>query len=253
MPSFDSKLISVITIVYNNVQSVEKTILSVIKNKTDFIEYIVIDGGSMDGTLDILQKYRSYIDVMVSEKDNGISDAFNKGIVRATGKWLLFLNSGDIFTDTIVIGKVYDTLKKNNGKMVCFYNVMLSNGAHTMPTQSMIDQGKDMIVALAEIPHQGAFIQKAAFEKYGLFNTFFSLRMDYEFFARMRAETDTMEHINEVLAIYEFGGRSNQRSNFELFLQETISIKLKYRMKLTLGELARFFYLTLRRFLMGAN
>lgn len=88
-------LITVITVVYNGVSGIEDTIKSVIKNKSSDVEYVVIDGGSNDGTVDILKKYAESIDYFVSEKDRGIYDAMNKGIKASRGDWLYFLNIGD--------------------------------------------------------------------------------------------------------------------------------------------------------------
>ena len=87
--------ISIITIVYNNARDIEYTITSVLNQSYSNIEYIIIDGASTDGTLAIVNKYKNDIDLIVSEKDNGIYDAMNKGLALATGEYVLFLNSGD--------------------------------------------------------------------------------------------------------------------------------------------------------------
>ena len=95
-------LITVITVVLNAGKQLEKTIESVLYQKYPNIEYIIIDGGSKDETLDIIKKYEDYIDYWVSEKDNGIYDAMNKGIKVAMGQGLLFLNSGDYFEGNVL-------------------------------------------------------------------------------------------------------------------------------------------------------
>jgi glycosyltransferase involved in cell wall biosynthesis len=95
-------LISIITVVYNGDKYLEETIKSVINQNYDNIEYIIIDGGSNDKTLDIIKKYENYIDYWVSEKDAGIYDAMNKGIILSFGKGLLFLNAGDYFVGNIL-------------------------------------------------------------------------------------------------------------------------------------------------------
>lgn len=89
-------LVSVITVVYNGVEHLAKTVESVLKLKTGAVEYIVIDGGSSDGTVDLLRQYEDRIDFWVSEKDNGIYDAMNKGIRLARGDFILHLNIGDV-------------------------------------------------------------------------------------------------------------------------------------------------------------
>ena len=89
--------ITVVTVCYNAVKDIEKTILSVVNQTYDNIEYIVVDGGSKDGTVNIIQKYEDRITKWISEPDKGIYDAMNKGILMATGDWINFMNAGDYF------------------------------------------------------------------------------------------------------------------------------------------------------------
>ena len=93
---------SIITVVLNNANHIEETINSVINQKVN-LEYIIIDGGSVDGTLDIIKKYEKYLDLWISEKDNGIYDAMNKGIINSTGDIIVFCNSGDTFYENSLI------------------------------------------------------------------------------------------------------------------------------------------------------
>lgn len=102
------KKISIITVVYNDSFNIERTLLSVINQTFESKEYIVIDGGSTDGTLSILQNYKDKIDILVSEPDKGIYDAMNKGIKKATGEWIIFMNSGDIFYNQAVLSNIFN-------------------------------------------------------------------------------------------------------------------------------------------------
>ena len=109
-----SPLISIITVVYNNVESIEETILSVINQTYSNVEYIVIDGGSTDGTVDVIKQYNAQIDYWISEPDAGIYDAMNKGLIYATGKWVNFMNSGDMFFQNDVLMQLLKYFASDN-------------------------------------------------------------------------------------------------------------------------------------------
>lgn len=99
--------VSIITVVYNSVNLIENTILSVIGQTYKNIEYIIIDGGSTDGTLEVINKYNNKITKWVSEPDHGIYDAMNKGILMASGDWIIFMNSGDKFYNEDVLSDIF--------------------------------------------------------------------------------------------------------------------------------------------------
>lgn len=101
--------LSVITIVYNNVKDIERTLLSVLEQSYPAIEYIIIDGASTDGTMDVINRYRSRLTTVISEKDKGIYDAMNKGLQLATGDYVLFMNSGDEIYDQDTVTQVFKT------------------------------------------------------------------------------------------------------------------------------------------------
>lgn len=101
--------LTVITIVYNNVRDIERTLLSVINQTYPFVEYVVVDGGSTDGTLAVIQRYADRITRLVSEPDRGIYDAMNKGLAMATGDYVLFMNSGDEIYDNDTVEQVFAT------------------------------------------------------------------------------------------------------------------------------------------------
>ena len=103
--------VSIITVVYNNFATIEEAIKSIKSQLYNNIEHIIIDGGSTDGTLDIINKYKNDINIFISEKDNGIYDAMNKGINLSTGNIIGILNSDDIYFDNKVISKVVDCFK----------------------------------------------------------------------------------------------------------------------------------------------
>ena len=101
------KQISIITINYNNASGLEKTIRSVVEQTYNEYEYIIIDGASSDKSKEVIQEYQRYIDFWCSEKDSGIYNAMNKGIQKASGEYLLFLNSGDVLNNSAVLADIH--------------------------------------------------------------------------------------------------------------------------------------------------
>lgn len=114
----NNPLISVVTVSYNAVLTIEQTILSVINQTYPHIEYIIIDGGSTDGTVDIIKKYANRIAYWVSEPDKGIYDAMNKGIRTAKGEWINFMNAGDLFYSKDTLEKVFSKSINDNIKVI---------------------------------------------------------------------------------------------------------------------------------------
>lgn len=121
MESSSNPLVTIVTVCYNSVSSIEETIISVINQTYSNLEYIIIDGGSTDGTTDIIKKYSEYISIWVSEHDNGIYDAMNKAILLAKGKWINFMNSGDTFHHNDVIKEIFQ--KSNYNKVGVIYGI----------------------------------------------------------------------------------------------------------------------------------
>ena len=111
MTEIRKNIISVITVCYNAKSNLEKTILSVLNQTYSNIEYIIIDGGSTDGTIDIIKRYDDKITYWQSEPDNGIYDAMNKGIQKANGEWINFMNAGDLFASTMILQQMLDAIK----------------------------------------------------------------------------------------------------------------------------------------------
>lgn len=120
--------ISIITICYNSKRFIESTIKSVIYQDYPNMEFIIVDGGSNDGTVDIIKQYESNITQWVSESDRGIYDAMNKGILMATGDWIIFMNSSDCFHSTDVLTKIFIQKQHNEGIKVIYGNVINNYG-----------------------------------------------------------------------------------------------------------------------------
>ena len=200
--------ISIISIVYNDVKKIEATIQSVISQSYSNIDYIIIDGGSNDGTVEIIKKYQKEITYWSSEKDEGISDAFNRGLQHAQGH-ILMLNSGDTFIDE----KCLEEASKALTEPLVVFEVLNSLGKRVG-----INALSNYLQKLARLPHQGTFVHKSIYEDIGLYSLGFKIRMDYEFFARVVQKYQPV-FVNKILVNFESSGISsslNYRQKFEI-------------------------------------
>ena len=180
-------LVSVITIVYNDVKNIEKTIFSVLNQTYKNIQYIIIDGGSSDGTIDVLNKFNYRISYILSEKDEGISDAFNKGILIAKGEIIGMINSGDSYENNAVELIVnYFNLLNRKSSLVFHGNIrMFGKGFDKIYKPKQIDS----FYRQMPIWHPTTFVTKDIYLKYK-YNLSFKIAMDYELFVRLYKNTN---------------------------------------------------------------
>ncbi len=205
--------VSVITVCLNSVKTIEETLRSVqSQNHTD-IEHIVIDGGSVDGTVEILKAYKDSIYKFISEPDEGIYDAMNKGIKLATGDMVGFLNSGDFYADKNVIGRIVEVTKVNN--VDCCYGdleyVAKNNPSKTVRRWKSQPYQSELFKKGWHPPHPTFFAKKIIFDKYGGFDVNYDIGADYELMLRFLEK----HHINScyipsVLVKMRTGGKSNK-------------------------------------------
>lgn len=197
--------ISVITIAYNCEGEIEDTIQSVINQTYQNREYIIVDGASTDQTLSVINQYKDKIDIIISEPDKGRSDAFNKGIQRATGDYIVMINAGDMLTDNAL-----EIFVQNYEKG---YDVIKGNMIRWNPDTGKRYQEKP-VINYPSIPfnflvcHQTTYISKEAYEKYGYYLTDFHVAMDVELMLRFARLGARFLSIDEDLAIFRMGGIS---------------------------------------------
>lgn len=177
MAGKDKKL-SVITICYNIKDEIERTCESIVNQTNQNFEWIVVDGGSTDGTVEILNKYKDRIDVFISEPDNGIYSAMNKGIKQAHGEFLNFMNGGDCFAVNTVVADFlnYDT----DGVDVLYGNMNIVEDSGIRRLQTYPETINKIFFVKDCIGHQAAFIRHNLFEKYGLYNEKYRIVSDWE-------------------------------------------------------------------------
>ncbi len=213
-------LISIITIVYNGQDSIEKTIESVINQTYTNIEYIVIDGHSTDNTLSIIRKYDEYIDYWRSEPDKGISDAFNKGYKHSTGSYIAFLNSGDWYEQNGI--KMLTEQIDEDYSIYCGHvNLYSLDGEKFLET---FRSRPWRLLQTMRIAHPATLTSRKVFEKIGLFSEDFKYAMDYDFILRAFLNDFKIKVVDNIITNMTIGGNS---SNTRCVFKEELVIKNK--------------------------
>jgi len=215
MPNIASEnlpLISIVTIVYNGADEIDKTIQSVLNQRYPNVEYIVIDGGSTDGTVEVIKKYDEFLDYWISEKDRGISDAFNKGISLVWGEFVLILNAGDSFLSPEILENVADDFVP---KAIISYQVQTPYGNRFPLDYRYVETQKAHIpdiVHNALVAHQAAFVPLALYRQVGLYRLEYKIRMDFEFFLRATRKSKVL-FIPKPIVLYQTNGISSKLKN----------------------------------------
>ena len=211
--------LSIITINYNNRDGLRKTIESVVNQTCRDYEYIIIDGGSTDGSVDIIKQYADKIDYWISEPDKGIYNAMNKGIAKASGEYLNFMNSGDCFYDC---NSIAEFLKLQANEDIVFGNMVDSDTGKRIGCISSANiTAADFLTA--SLPHQASFIHKNAFAKYGLYDEKYKIASDWKFFFyAIIFMSAPIKYVNITFAKYDNGGISTSiyGTESELILKE---------------------------------
>lgn len=239
--------ISVITITYNSEKTVEDTLRSVIEQPCEDLEYIIIDGGSTDSTLSIVDKYRDRIATVVSEKDAGISDAFNKGVTRATGDIIAIINSDDLLMPG-ALKKIEHILKPESdvlyGNAVMFGN----DRQESISTPMELEQLKYRMALL----HPATFIRKRAYNKFGLYDLHFKASMDRDLLAKMYFGGAVFQYCDFEFAKFRTGDGTSSKQFYKVALKEKEEISLKWgasKVRCKLITIKTFMRFTIAKFL----
>jgi len=216
-------LISIVTIVFNGEKYLEQTIQSVINQNYDNIEYIIIDGGSTDGTLDIIRKYENEIAYWASEKDEGIGDALNKGIELSSGEIIGIIHSDDYYASKDVICNVVNEFNEYQN-VKAMYGIVDSVDPKTGKLE--LRWGKDCspneIKKRMYIPHPTLFCKKEVYKNVGYFRKDLKYAMDYEWAIRLIKYTKPY-FLHERIAVMRRGG-INMRNIKKTFLEASKSL-----------------------------
>ena len=209
----DKPLISIVTVVYNGEEFLEKTILSVLNQSYDNIEYIIIDGGSIDGTVDIIKKYEDKIDYWVSEKDSGIYDAMNKGSEIATGNFINFMNAGDVFYKNESIASIVE--KCFDLKKVYFARAKLNKNelSWLYPNENYNGDTIDIWLKKALPNHQAMFFPKHFYKNIN-YNLKYKIGSDSDYKFKAQKQCGFI-FIDEIVCEFELGGISSDFNSFQ--------------------------------------
>ncbi|UEG50560.1 glycosyltransferase [Ferruginibacter lapsinanis] len=238
-------LISIISINYNNKPGLANTIESVLKQSFKDYEYLIIDGLSDDGSKELIQQNEQYLSYWISEKDNGVYDAMNKGILQAKGRYLFFLNSGDCLASSDVLERVSVGMNQGDHDIVYgdfIYDNKIVTYKPVLSLYYVLTQG---------MCHQTQFLKKALFDKAGLYNPIYRVTADHcQLILFLVKYNASYIHVNVPVSVIELGGMSsvsianNQKermqfmqTEFPLLVQDYISLK-KYK-KLNIVERAK--------------
>jgi len=206
-------LVSVITVVFNGAATLEHNIRSVIEQTYGNIEHIIVDGGSTDGTVDILKKYDDYIDYWVSEKDAGIYDAMNKGIALARGEYVGMLNADDYFADPSALGKIVRRLEESHADAVfsCLDIVDPGNLERVLRKYRISSFTPFMLRIGVMPPHPTFYCKKSCYEKAGPYRTDYRIAADFEIMVRLLIKYRiTWQFIDDTTVKMRSGGLSSR-------------------------------------------
>ncbi len=175
--------VSIITICYNAEKFIEQTIQSVLNQTYPDIQYIIIDGASTDRTIDIIEKYKESIDVVLSELDNGIADAMNKAIPYCNGDYILFLHADDFLISEHSIQEAAKLINKTN-QQYDIYSFGIRFGELTDYAERKSKKFNCLMNIKTQVWHQGAFCKRKMFDSVGYFNPHYRIATDYDWFLR---------------------------------------------------------------------
>lgn len=244
-------LVSIITIARNSRDFVEETIESVISQDYPHIEYIVVDGASTDGTVDIIRKYESRASKFISEPDDGIADAFNKGFRSSTGEYILFLNSDDRLASPSVIKRMVDAIVSTGGPELIYGDCdMVDRQSGQRLYKASIEFLPAAFKRGRTLPHPSLFTSRAYFDRYGMFDTQFRIAMDYELLLRGALQSRVVR-VPIVVTEVRTGGISTRSP---VVISEIVRALRKNRIIRTpIGAVALLSYFRFRAMLRGVR
>jgi len=221
--------LSIITVVYNNVEGIKSAIESVISQDCSHIEHIVVDGGSTDGTIEIINEYLDKISVFISEPDKGIYDALNKGVLRASGDVVAILHSDDKFCNTHVCSDMMKHMDKTRAEF-CFSDmVIVDNFSGKILRHYMASYFKRWMFRIGWMPpHPTCFIKRSLFDEFGMYSTDYKIAGDFDLLVRFfYGRKIRWSYLDQITIKMSAGGASNLGWQSKRLIFNEISRSLK--------------------------
>ncbi len=218
--------ISVITVNYNDKIGLEKTINSVTNQTYTDFEFIIIDGGSTDGSKQLIEQNATKINYWVSEKDTGVFNAMNKGIRAAKGEFVIFMNGGDCFCNDTVLEEIAPEL---SSEFDIYYGDNYKESPNSKRIKTYPEKLSFSFFYSSSINHQSTFIKKSLFDEHFYYNENYKIASDWEFFVYTICYTNVpTKYLKKTISVYDFTGISSNPKFSKLFLEEKTQSLQKY-------------------------
>lgn len=219
--------ISIITSCFNRVTTIGKAIESVLSQDYNDIEYIIVDGASDDGSLEVINKYRDKVSVVISEPDNGMYEAINKGIQAATGDFIGLMHSDDVFYSPNVISKIVSKLEDDSIDIVYGNGVFVGNlNSNKIIRKWISGKYKKSKIRNGWLPlHPTVYIRRKCFDEMGLYDESFQIAADSDLLLRYFYEANfKISYINDYIVKMQMGGLSTDKSKIKIKWSEDLRL-----------------------------
>lgn len=214
-------MLTIITINWNNASGLEKTMKSVLSQTTDKFEYVVVDGGSKDGSVDVIKKYAECLGnrlKWISERDNGIYNAMNKGIKMASGEYVQFLNSGDSLVETNIICSILGALEEKKYPNILYGNMLkqMSDGSILRDKGFAGQEITFLGFYTGSLNHSSSFIRRSLFDKYGLYDETLKIVSDWKWFLQAIALGEEIPEYTDIdVTLFDMTGISETNKELD--------------------------------------
>ena len=224
--------VSIITIVYNNKWHIKDCIESVLNQDYPDIEHIVIDGNSSDGTQKVIENFKDNLGLYISEKDDGLYNALNKGITTAKGDVIGILHSDDLFYSIDSIKKIVEAFKESKADVVYSNGIFVDRNDTSKVRRVYFSKPfKRRYLKWGWIPlHTGIFVRKEVFERIGLYSERYRIASDYDFSIKLFKSDFKFYHLDRIIVKMRLGGKSTTPKLQKLKSKEDLEIIRKYNL-----------------------